>query len=250
MNDIARNCRNICIGGSAFGGLVLAILLSQGDRGWFAGLLIGALLGLAAAMLLLAFVCKGDAGQDSAETDTNDGAVSRAPAPSPATPPIVGAAGGRSAPPAAGPEPRAAATPAATPAAEPEPRQARSASPDEANGTPVLADQIAELEAERDAQPEMPDAVAAEAVRPPELLEAPRGGAADDLKELRGIGPKLESQLNRLGVWHFAQIADWSAAEVAWIDDHLEGFKGRVLRDDWIGQARELTATRAEGADD
>ena len=55
------------------------------------------------------------------------------------------------------------------------------------------------------------------------------------------MGPKLEEKLNALGVWHFHQIAGWSAAEVAWVDDQIN-FRGRITRDDWIGQAKTLAA--------
>ncbi|MBM2576191.1 NADH-quinone oxidoreductase subunit NuoE [Jannaschia sp. Os4] len=74
----------------------------------------------------------------------------------------------------------------------------------------------------------------------PETLDAPRG-EADDLKAIRGIGPKLEVLCNRLGFWHFDQIANWSAEEVAWVDSNLEGFKGRVTRDEWVKQAKILS---------
>ena len=71
----------------------------------------------------------------------------------------------------------------------------------------------------------------------PEALDAPRNGTADDLKRIKGIGPKLEQLCNRLGFYHFDQIAGWSANEVAWVDSNLEGFKGRVSRDGWVEQA-------------
>ena len=74
----------------------------------------------------------------------------------------------------------------------------------------------------------------------PAMLDAPNAGGADDLKKISGIGPKLEKLLNGLGIFHFEQIAAWSADELAWIDDNLEGFKGRASRDKWIEQAREL----------
>jgi NADH-quinone oxidoreductase subunit E len=74
----------------------------------------------------------------------------------------------------------------------------------------------------------------------PEGLAAPRGGKADDLKIIKGIGPKLEELCHRLGYFHFDQIAAWSADEIAWVDDNLEGFRGRVTRDDWVGQAKVL----------
>ena len=76
----------------------------------------------------------------------------------------------------------------------------------------------------------------------PAGLTAPKGGRADDLKLILGIGPKLEALCHRLGFFHFDQIANWTAAEIAWVDDNLEGFKGRVTRDKWVAQARILAA--------
>ncbi|MGR3271392.1 NADH-quinone oxidoreductase subunit E [Thalassococcus profundi] len=76
----------------------------------------------------------------------------------------------------------------------------------------------------------------------PETLDAPRDGGADDLKMIKGVGPKLEKLLHKLGFFHFDQIAGWSAAELAWVDDNLEGFKGRATRDDWVGQAKVLAS--------
>lgn len=73
-------------------------------------------------------------------------------------------------------------------------------------------------------------------------LEAARGGMADDLKQIKGVGPVLENLLHSLGYFHFDQVAAWTAAEVAWVDDNLEGFKGRVTRDEWVPQARLLAA--------
>jgi NADH-quinone oxidoreductase subunit E len=82
---------------------------------------------------------------------------------------------------------------------------------------------------------------AVEPVRPAGLAAAREGGA-DDLKRIKGVGPKLEALLHTLGFYHFDQIAGWTAAEVAWVDEHLEGFRGRASRDEWIGQARLLAA--------
>lgn len=74
----------------------------------------------------------------------------------------------------------------------------------------------------------------------PVLLTAARGGAADDLSLIWGVGPKLVAMLNRMGVFHFDQIAGWNDGNLAWVDQNLEGFKGRARRDDWIGQAKKL----------
>jgi NADH-quinone oxidoreductase subunit E len=61
----------------------------------------------------------------------------------------------------------------------------------------------------------------------------------DDLKLISGIGPKLEQVLNGLGVWTFAQIAGWTAEEIAWVDDYL-AFAERIGRDEWLKQAKAL----------
>jgi NADH-quinone oxidoreductase subunit E len=75
----------------------------------------------------------------------------------------------------------------------------------------------------------------------PQRLHEPREGGPDDLKRIKGIGPKLEDQLNRMGVYHFDQMAAWSPSEVAWMDENLGEFRGRASRDDWVGQARQLS---------
>ena len=74
----------------------------------------------------------------------------------------------------------------------------------------------------------------------PEFLKKPRAGGADDLKQIKGVGPKLEQMLNKMGVFHFDQVAGWRAKEVKWVDENLEGFKGRVSRDEWVKQAKVL----------
>ena len=79
----------------------------------------------------------------------------------------------------------------------------------------------------------------------PAALTAARGGKPDDLKRIKGIGPKLEILCNSLGFYHFDQIAAWKADEIAWVDQNLEGFKGRVTRDQWVAQAKLL----AEGGE-
>jgi len=76
----------------------------------------------------------------------------------------------------------------------------------------------------------------------PAGLSKARGGKADDLKLIKGVGPKLETLINSLGFYHFDQIASWSEDEIAWVDQNLEGFKGRVTRDTWVTQAKVLAA--------
>jgi NADH-quinone oxidoreductase subunit E len=74
----------------------------------------------------------------------------------------------------------------------------------------------------------------------PELLRKPRAGKGDDLKLIWGVGPALEKMLQKMGIWHFDQIAAWSATELKWVDSRLEGFKGRAKRDEWIKQSKKL----------
>jgi predicted flap endonuclease-1-like 5' DNA nuclease len=82
-------------------------------------------------------------------------------------------------------------------------------------------------------------------------LVAPRGGKADDLKLIKGIGKQNEERLHALGVWHFDQIAAWSAENVKWIGSYL-AFPGRIDREHWIEQAtqfsRELARRVESGA--
>ncbi len=68
--------------------------------------------------------------------------------------------------------------------------------------------------------------------------KAADAGAADDLKELSGVGPALEKKLHAAGVTTFAQIAAWTEEDVAAMDEKLS-FKGRIEREGWIEQAKE-----------
>jgi len=76
----------------------------------------------------------------------------------------------------------------------------------------------------------------------PAGLSGPKGGQADDLKQIKGLGPKLEQACHDLGYYHFDQIAAWGPEEVDWVDENLVGFKGRVSRDNWVEQAKALAA--------
>jgi large subunit ribosomal protein L21 len=95
-----------------------------------------------------------------------------------------------------------------------------------------------------------PEASKPEASRPAPAAEgdalfATPAGPADDLKKISGVGPVLEKKLNALGITQFAQIAAFSADDIARVDDSLN-FKGRIERDDWISQATAL-AEAAKG---
>jgi large subunit ribosomal protein L21 len=70
---------------------------------------------------------------------------------------------------------------------------------------------------------------------------APAAAGADDLKALSGVGPALEKKLLAAGVTSFAQIAAWTEADIAEFDEKLS-FKGRIEREGWVEQAKELAA--------
>ncbi len=117
---------------------------------------------------------------------------------------------------------------------EPEPEETEAA---DADGS--TEDQASATEAGTNEEPaivtEDPDG------EQPQGLTGARDGRPDDLKQISGVGPKIEGILHSLGIYHFDQIAAWSPANVEWVDDHLR-FKGRIGRENWIEQARGLAA--------
>ncbi|WP_324754502.1 50S ribosomal protein L21 [Roseovarius sp. Pro17] len=74
----------------------------------------------------------------------------------------------------------------------------------------------------------------------PKKAAPKKAAGGDDLKQLSGVGPALEKKLHENGVTSFAQIAAWTEADVADMDEKLS-FKGRIEREGWIDQAKELT---------
>lgn len=74
------------------------------------------------------------------------------------------------------------------------------------------------------------------------LLEGPRAGQADDLKVIKGVGPKIEVWLNENAIWHFDQIAGWDARDVAAYMDRMGRMGTRIESDEWVAQARALAA--------
>ncbi len=65
-------------------------------------------------------------------------------------------------------------------------------------------------------------------------------GEPDNLRLIKGVGPKLNTLLNSLGVTRFDQIAEWKEAEITEVDKYLDTFSGRITRDAWIDQAKFL----------
>lgn len=87
--------------------------------------------------------------------------------------------------------------------------------------------------------------IASVSVPPTPAPLAPAAGleeGADNLMRMKGVGPKLAAQLNALGVTRYAQIAAWTASDIAAVDAQLGAFKGRPIRDQWVDQAKYLAS--------
>ena len=73
----------------------------------------------------------------------------------------------------------------------------------------------------------------------PTLLTSPRGGKKDNLQLIKGVGAVLEKVLNDIGIYHFDQIANLTTNEATWLDSSI-AFPGRIERENWIIQAKDL----------
>ncbi|WP_186766587.1 endonuclease [Puniceibacterium confluentis] len=234
----AKGCWVIS-GGIGFAGLLLLLVVFGTSWPWsiFLSLLLTGVAGLVLPYLL----CR----ETAAAADTTPASASAAPEPAAPKP----------AAPSASAAPKPAEAPAPQPAAgttAPEVRAEAAAAPPAASASAVTVKPSRELPGQTDlagrkgewkyTAAATPGAAASEGGGKPATLAAARPGGADDLTRIRGIGPKLEALCNALGIYHFDQIAAWSPAEIDWVDQNLEGFKGRVTRDNWVAQAQTLAA--------
>ncbi|MEM8577667.1 MAG: hypothetical protein AAGF60_07425 [Pseudomonadota bacterium] len=250
--------------GGAFAGLMLMVL-----AGWtfLQVAFVAALVFVVAGALLSYLICQPLPPLGMGQVDPADTPLARAQAdrdaPAPAAPPTPTAAPAPA--PAAEVKPSTqlageaelasrkgswtyqkdgdATTPSQMVADGAEPKKVDTPTPDPAAAAPTPAE--APSEAVADPVAEAAAAVPAGAEQKPEQLTAARAGGPDNLKMIKGVGPKLEALLHSLGFYHFDQIASWKAEEVAWVDQNLQGFKGRVSRDKWVAQAKTL----AEGGE-
>ena len=231
-NDI-QGCKERCQRLAIAGGIVLGLLF------WLViglGLIMGILIGFVAWVILRAVLPK----MLCPETQ-----AARAPVPSPApapTPEPTSTPEPEAEAPAPAAEPEAA--PAPEPVSEPQPAAAEDTNDEGNDGAGIKPSKSLPGQEELASRKgtwkyEAPAAEAQAAPAPaPTLAAAPAG--ADDLKKLKGVGPKLEEKLHAAGVTSFAQIAAWGPEEIAAMDEKLS-FKGRIERDGWIEQAKELS---------
>lgn len=261
MKDTAPKWMGILAVAAVFGLIAAGVAFVMYEFAFIGALMIGALVGLLVAILLML------GWREPAPRDTNaaspNGTAPTASAPTASAATTAAAA----APAAADPAPASAdaatagttadtVATASTPAADGDkvkPSKALSGQDElaakkgewkyDAPKTEVDHATAEKLDAGQPATKVVPETAAdAGPGTKPETLDGPRGGKADDLKQIKGVGPKMENMLHGMGFYHFDQVASWGPQEVAWVDQNLEGFKGRVTRDNWVDQAKLLAA--------
>lgn len=271
------SCTRRCWIMAAVGGLLVALLFGLLlDFSFFPAVLIGLIFGLVLGFLLLRTLCTdaklgGDvSGTASASGAANTGTASTggqgataSAASTAGTAAAASTAGVAAAAPvaAAAVAPEAAAAPAPAsntdapaakpvedkPAAKAETAPAKAPAAKTASAAPAAtaakpAKAAAKPKPAAKAKPAPTTAVTEGVGSKPKTLDAAREGGPDDLKQIKGVGPAMETMLHSMGFFHFDQIADWGPDEVAWVDQNLKGFKGRATRDAWVDQAKTLAA--------
>ncbi len=91
----------------------------------------------------------------------------------------------------------------------------------------------------------------AKAAPAPQVLytDGPTDGEPDDLKLIKGIGPKFEADLHGKGVYYFRQIANWKKKDVEVVEKVIDSIPGRIERDEWVPQAKGLAKSGGVKAD-
>lgn len=78
--------------------------------------------------------------------------------------------------------------------------------------------------------------------------KAASGDANDDLMQIKGVGPAIAKTLHELGIFRFSQIAEMNEYDIDRVAERLKGFRSRIYREDWIGQARALLDQQQSGS--
>ncbi|WP_299908829.1 endonuclease [uncultured Paracoccus sp.] len=232
QNECTRNC---WIAAGVVGLLVWIFASFIGSTPAFGGLFLGLIATVLMGLFLVWALCRGSG---SAEDDRHHG-LTRAN-PSSTIMPLQGAAPvATTAAPAPAPAPKPAPAPAASaPAAvteakaEPAPAPAPKPAPKPASEKP------AEPKAQKKAEPKAVEKPVAKKDAKPAAKSAK--AKPDDLKQIKGVGPKLEQLLHENGITQFAQIAAWGEAEIDEFAEKIGSMGGRIRSDDWIAQARTL----------
>jgi NADH-quinone oxidoreductase subunit E len=127
---------------------------------------------------------------------------------------------------------------------------ARNANPDPKKRSGNLGRDLTKGLVDDDPKKGLPSPKAKVAVKPkakpkPKVLytDGPTDGTPDDLKKIKGIGPKFEGDLNAKGIYYFRQIGAWKAADIKMVEEVIDSFPGRIKRDEWVKQGKALAKT-------
>lgn len=258
--------RNCWIAAAVLGLLIWIFTAGFGPLGWFAGLFLGLITAGLFGLMLVWLVCSGTGAEDAASWQpadpvTPDSAPQPRGVPSDAAVGFVGGDGSAASPDApvapsgdaqvpprdgeaAGAERtdiygKSASAPAddkpAAAAAKPAADKKKPAGGDADDKATAKDSAAAEKPADKKPADKKP------AAKKPAGKKA-AASEADDLKQIKGVGPKLEELLNDNGVTQFAQIAEWDDAEIDRFADLIGRAGGRIRSDDWVSQARTLAA--------
>lgn len=99
---------------------------------------------------------------------------------------------------------------------------------------------LAELQAELDELRQVRDTTEFEVPPAKYGLTAPPVDGIDDLKSIRGVGKVMEQLLHEQGIYKYRQIASWTEHDIEEVSVRLDAFRGRIERDGWVEQARQL----------
>ena len=220
MNETSRNIPRISFVAALFG--ILAAFVAGSALSYS---IVGAILiGLVVAVIVWAILWLGWTDPQAAPQAPRAAAAAVAtPIPSNASAKVAETAASIATVTAADVAPAAVT---AMPAAE------KAAKPAAAKAAKPAAAKAAKPAAEKTAKPAAADK--------PAVLAKARDGGPDDLKMIKGVGPVLEKALHENGVFHFDQVAAWKIKDARWFDENVKGANGRVIRDEWIKQAKIL----------
>lgn len=196
------DCTRNCWIAGGIVGLLVWIFAGIGDLRWYEALFLGLITAFLVGRLLIWALCDGDQEQPVDAV----------------TQPVAAAA------PMA-----AAAAPAAAVTAAPKAETPKAAAPAQPASAPAPA-------------PEKPAKTQSTAPAKPAKAAPKKPAQPDDLKQIKGVGPKLEELLHANGITQFAQIADWSDADIDHFAEVIGRMGGRIRSDDWKAQARVLAA--------
>lgn len=220
MNDTSPNTSRIAFVSALFGILALVVALWALGFGFFGALVIGVIVAaIVWAILWMGWTAPQD---DAADTPAS-------------TPAAVATPTATIAPTAASAAPAAVST---APVAAEKPVASEKA-PVKPAAKPAAVKPVAKPAAKK-APAKPATAKVKKADDKPVVLKKARDGGPDDLKMIKGVGPVLEKALHASGVFHFDQVAAWKKADATWFDDNVKGANGRVIRDEWVSQAKIL----------